>query len=305
MGLWHSHGSHGVFHSAVDDQTVMRLLPAMAEWNFERPRATWPVPAVTGPDTAVVPLEDGRWLRLALVGPRIPGPDVGHERAAWAHFDVAPKSQKVSPRAIHQGGSLRLVAGGLELRLGVPDGSNVISTIEDHAPIRSARLFSLVVNRRGERYAEVVSVHDLGGELHMAKRTCQVAVITGRADRRDENRMLGLATWADGLYLDSTPSLPRGRQWALPGGGVMSRFDRQETIAGWDQARLAHGVVTILGRGWLGTFLVLGIMLARCGEGAMVRPASARNPAHGGMVPDRSLPFRGMCGAGVSVRSGI
>ena len=37
VGLWHSHGSHGVFHSTVDDQTVMRLLPAMAEWNFESP----------------------------------------------------------------------------------------------------------------------------------------------------------------------------------------------------------------------------------------------------------------------------
>ena len=36
----------------------------------------------------------------------------------------------------------------------------------------------------------------------------------------------------------------------------MSRFNRQETIAGWDQARLAQGVVTVLGRGWLGTFLV-------------------------------------------------
>ena len=90
------------------------------------------------------------------------------------------------------------------MRLGIPDGSNVISTIEDHAPIRSARLFSLVVNRRGERYAEVVSVHEVGGELHMTKRTCLVAVITGRTDSEDENRMPGLATWADGLYLNST-----------------------------------------------------------------------------------------------------
>lgn len=210
VGLWHSHGSHGVFHSAVDDHTVMRLLPAMAEWNFERPRAVWPVPAVTGPDTAVVPLDDGRWLRLALVGPSIPGTDDGHEQASWACFDVARKPRKGSPRAIHKGGSIRLVAGGVELHLGVPDGANVISAIEDHAPLRSARLFSLVVNRRGERYAEVVSVHDLGGELHVAKRACGVAVITDRAASREESRMLGLAAWADSLYLDSTRISRRG-----------------------------------------------------------------------------------------------
>lgn len=36
----------------------------------------------------------------------------------------------------------------------------------------------------------------------------------------------------------------------------MNRFNRQENITGWDQTRLAQGVVTVLGRGWLGTFLV-------------------------------------------------
>lgn len=49
-----------------------------------------------------------------------------------------------------------------------------------------------------------MSVHEVGGELHMTKRTCLVAVITGRTDSEDENRMPGLATWADGLYLNST-----------------------------------------------------------------------------------------------------
>jgi tRNA A37 threonylcarbamoyladenosine dehydratase len=36
----------------------------------------------------------------------------------------------------------------------------------------------------------------------------------------------------------------------------MNRFSRQENIAGWDQRKLAEGVVTVVGRGWLGTFLV-------------------------------------------------
>jgi molybdopterin/thiamine biosynthesis adenylyltransferase len=34
----------------------------------------------------------------------------------------------------------------------------------------------------------------------------------------------------------------------------MSRFDRQERIAGWDQARLAEACVAVCGRGWVGAF---------------------------------------------------
>src|SRR4051794_36587486 len=33
VGLWHSHGDFGVHHSPIDDATVARLLPAMAEVN--------------------------------------------------------------------------------------------------------------------------------------------------------------------------------------------------------------------------------------------------------------------------------
>src|SRR5579885_419870 len=39
----------------------------------------------------------------------------------------------------------------------------------------------------------------------------------------------------------------------------MNRFARQENIVGWDQSGLAEGVVMVLGRGWLGTFLVWGL----------------------------------------------
>src|SRR5438067_11804129 len=38
VGLWHSHGRLGVHHSSIDDETVARLLPGMAEENFQRPR---------------------------------------------------------------------------------------------------------------------------------------------------------------------------------------------------------------------------------------------------------------------------
>ena len=201
LGLWHSHGGHDVFHSATDDHTVMRLLPAMAEWSLERVCPVWPAPAVTGADTAIVPLNDGRWLRLTLLGPSVPGMDHGHERAAWESFDVAFCPERNCPQAAIEAGSLRLSAGGVELRLGVPEGATVISSTEDHAPLRSAHLLSLVVNRRGDRYAEVVSVHDLDGEFHMTKRTCRVAVIPDHESNKHEHRVVDLATCAESLCL--------------------------------------------------------------------------------------------------------
>lgn len=172
-GLWHSHGNHGVFHSATDDHTVVRLLPAMAEWNFHRPALPVTVPTVTEQDSAVIPLDDGRWLRLILKGLAIPGMAGAHERAAWESIEVKFSQQKCGPQAIHESTFLRLLAGGVELRLGLPEGATLVSTIEDPATVRSARLFSLVVNRRGDKYAEAVTVHDLHGESYVSKRPCQ------------------------------------------------------------------------------------------------------------------------------------
>jgi hypothetical protein len=177
----------------------MRLLPAMAEWSFRRHCPAWHAPAVIGTDTAIVPLDDGRWLRLTLLGLGVPGIADGHERAAWESFDVAFQPQESGPQGTIEAGSLRLTAGGVELRLGVPEGASIISRIEDHAPLRSAWLFSLVVNRRGERYAEVVSVHDLDGEFHLAKRTCPVAVIPDGEKTNHEHGVLDLATCSQSL----------------------------------------------------------------------------------------------------------
>jgi molybdopterin/thiamine biosynthesis adenylyltransferase len=36
----------------------------------------------------------------------------------------------------------------------------------------------------------------------------------------------------------------------------MSLYDRQERIVGWEQERLQHATVVVVGQGWLGTFLV-------------------------------------------------
>src|SRR5438552_868164 len=52
VGIWHSHGDGGVHHSQQDDETISRILPAMAEENYERPGPQTPVPCVTAPDEA-------------------------------------------------------------------------------------------------------------------------------------------------------------------------------------------------------------------------------------------------------------
>jgi hypothetical protein len=128
---------------------------------------------VTEADEAVVPLDDGRWMRFSLVGPS----DGAHERMAWTRMEVAFASAQVPPRAIYEGSILRLVGGPMELRLGVPDEAMLISTIEDCSALRVARLYSLVVNRQGEQYAEALIVHEVETKQHFTKQACAISVV--------------------------------------------------------------------------------------------------------------------------------
>lgn len=176
VGLWHSHGALEVFHSHTDDNTVVRLLPAMAEALFRGPRPNVLAPTVVGPDRAVLPLPDGRLMTFTLLGPE--AADTGfYERACWAGasctFDRAP----TAPRAVQRPGVLRLGAGGVWLSLVIPEGATITSRAEDVAPWRAATLFSLVVNRRGDSYAEALEVVDVGGRTLMEKKQCPVDVV--------------------------------------------------------------------------------------------------------------------------------
>ena len=134
IGLWHSHGNFGVFHSGTDDDTALRLLPAMADWSFERPAHTTAAPVVTESDVAVLPLRDGRLLRITVLGPEIPGDELGRERLAWTRVQVTFFSDKQIVQAVHEGDTLRLLAGGVCLTLGVPENATLSSAVEDRAP---------------------------------------------------------------------------------------------------------------------------------------------------------------------------
>ena len=175
-GIWHSHGLHGVFHSATDDDTAERILPAMAEAAFRRPRHAWPAPAVVASDRALLPLPDGRVQSFVLVGPPVDGLD-GYEPAAWSRVVTTFRKARHAPRAVQEGDALHLEGCGVRLSLGVPEGASVLSGREDTAALRTATLFSLVVNLRGDRYAEALVVREADGQTWLDRGPCAIEVV--------------------------------------------------------------------------------------------------------------------------------
>jgi hypothetical protein len=182
-GLWHSHGAHAVFHSALDDDTVSRLLPAMAEWNFERSRPRHLAPVVTAPDEAVLPLPDGQALHFMLLGPEVPEFEA-HQRARWGGITISFGGVGKAPCAVHNADFLRLNGGGVTLTLGLPQGTSLTSRIDDIAPLRVAHLYSLVVNNRGDEYAEAMTVLEFDDQSIIQKGSCQIVVVQNSCSSR-------------------------------------------------------------------------------------------------------------------------
>jgi proteasome lid subunit RPN8/RPN11 len=182
VGIWHSHGNGGVHHSEQDDTTIARVLPAMALENYRRP-VTWPlVPFVAAPDEAQLPLPDGTTLQFSLVGPPLPGTD-GRERMEWCSITTRFREPARVPRAVMGTGCLHLAGGPVVLSLGLPPRCTVESQIVDRAPLRSARLYSLVVNAAGEAYAVALAIHDLDGESVIQQGHCAIETVHERRGR--------------------------------------------------------------------------------------------------------------------------
>jgi hypothetical protein len=174
--LWHSHASFGVFHSGTDDSTVSRLLPALAEAAFQRPAPSWKQPTITGPDSAIIPLPDGRTQMITVAGAVVS--DTGFQfRSRWTrivHRCGGPQAPRITilPERIHLGG------GGMSVELGVEGGATVTARLVDAAPIRVAHLYSLVVNNRGDQYAEAITViEDQTGESSIQQAECDIEVV--------------------------------------------------------------------------------------------------------------------------------
>jgi proteasome lid subunit RPN8/RPN11 len=195
-GLWHSHGEGRVFHSGTDHDTMRTLLPAMAAWNFERSKPAASAPVVTGPDTAVLPLPDGRARVLTLRGPWIA--DLGaYAPVEWAGIRV--RFGAGERRAVVEDGAVLLEGGGVTLELGIPEGASVDCAKADPAGTRVAKLYSLVVNARGEAVAERLVVTELGAETLFDQRECGVFAVAADGTRLEvelPKRLLArLAHW--------------------------------------------------------------------------------------------------------------
>ena len=85
-GIWHSHGEFPVFHSGTDVATINRLLPSMAAANSRRDQPV-KAPTVETPDSAVLPLDDGRVMTFTLAADSIPGHDFGAP-LAWSRIEL-------------------------------------------------------------------------------------------------------------------------------------------------------------------------------------------------------------------------
>jgi hypothetical protein len=148
----------------------------MAEWGFRRPPPLVRAPTVTGPDRALLPLPDGRTLSCTLVGPRLPDLPA-YECLTWESVRVDFVGETARPRALLDGRALRLVGGGVRLRLGVPEGAIVMAHCLDAAPFREATLHSLVVNNRGETYAEALLLWDAEGATMQRQGPCEIEIV--------------------------------------------------------------------------------------------------------------------------------
>lgn len=175
-GFWHSHGNFPVHHSSEDDATMTRLLPGMAEHNFERPVPPHLAPAVTAPDEAWLPLPDGTALAFTLVGPPIPELDA-HIKSQWESITIRYRGQGVAPWVAQRGGRLLLHGGGVVLVLGLPPAAMLSSRLVEASPVRVATMYSLVTNIRGELYAEALTVHDVNGRSLTELAPCTIDIV--------------------------------------------------------------------------------------------------------------------------------
>jgi hypothetical protein len=167
----HSHANFSVFHSGTDEETIHRLLPGLAAL---QPVAAAGPPVVLGQDQARLDLCDGRRLVLTLLGDEVPGLG-GHQRAAWSHVHTT-FGETSSPKAVLSEDDLVVEGSGVQHRLGIPAGAKITLQFEQ-ASTRWGRSYSLVVNRRGDLFAEALLVCDVEGHLCLEKERCTVEIV--------------------------------------------------------------------------------------------------------------------------------
>lgn len=188
-GIWHKHPDHHVRHSSVDEETIRRLLPAMAPANCRCIGAPLQ-PAVTGPNEAFLPVENGRRLVFRLA-PRqaeslLLDGELSWSRIQFRHYEAA------APRATHFDGRLELVAGGSLLSLDYPETARLTSTVDAGAGPQVAELFSVIVTSRGEYEGKSLVVAEVGGEIFLRLADAEILSVSVPAQEGLGGRFLAL-----------------------------------------------------------------------------------------------------------------
>lgn len=175
-GLAHSHARFAVFHSGTDKETIRRFLPAFADSNYTRPRPSSLAPRLLCMDTASLPTPEGLTQRLVLLGRLIPGTDA-YERTEWSSHRFYSCDQEDPIVTGFGPDRLILEGGGLGLELGRAAGTTLTHMVADESAHRRAAIVSLVVNAKGDVFAEMLIILEAGTESFTRVEGCEIRVV--------------------------------------------------------------------------------------------------------------------------------
>ena len=176
-GIWHSHASFAPFHSGTDDETIARLLPALAA---RRWRALEPADDIRfhGGNTATVPLDDGSCLSVSLTGAPVPGCEGAFELASWAPLALETDAAAAGAATVCVSAEDVVIRQAKAVaRLRYPLGCAIAVTRRPGVAPCRATLFSLVVNANGETFGEEVRLTQFGGELFTRRQRSPVETV--------------------------------------------------------------------------------------------------------------------------------
>jgi len=159
----------------------------MAEANLE-PAGTPSTPWVVSPARAALPLRNGRVQFHDLSAPA-PSQVAFDAEPAWQWVRYQAR-ETAEPAATLSAGVLELAAGGIAVTVGLPAGLAVSATVADTAPARLARIYSLVVNCRGDANAKCLVVAEVGTEWFQRLDPCEVMTISREAAPAEGGRFL-------------------------------------------------------------------------------------------------------------------
>jgi hypothetical protein len=99
------------------------------------------------------------------------------ERVEWTKVEIGFDLPNAKPIAIDSGTTLELQSGGMSITLTMPESTTVEAWTCDPANVRVATMYSLVVNKSGERYAEALDCVQIGTETITNTRKCDIEVL--------------------------------------------------------------------------------------------------------------------------------